>query len=120
MTINVINKLIDALVILSYSAYVEFSLFACLKGDCSSIKNIKVLPKSGRPRINKAKKDVYCSLRMIRALIGWLQVRGFPGPVMDFSPFSTFSNTLSVANASFGQAVRPGVLQTFSTCAVKP
>ena len=35
-----------------------------------------------------------------------------------FSPFSNFSNTPYVAKV-FEQAVGPGVLQTFSTCAVK-
>ena len=40
------------------------------------------------------------------------------GPVWIFSPFSNFSNTASVAKV-FEQAVGPGVLQAFSTCAVK-
>ena len=35
-----------------------------------------------------------------------------------FFPFSNFSNTPYVAKV-FEQAVGPGVLQTFSTCAVK-
>ena len=35
-----------------------------------------------------------------------------------FSPFSNFSNIPYVAKV-FKQAVGPGVLQTFSTCAVK-
>ena len=41
-----------------------------------------------------------------------------PSPVMDFFPFSNFSNTPSVAKV-FEQAVGPGALQTLSTCAVK-
>ena len=40
-----------------------------------------------------------------------------------FSPFCNFSNTPYVANVFvsnvFEQAVGPGVLQTFSTCAVR-
>ena len=55
----------------------------------------------------------------VRALIGWLQVRGCLGPVMDFFSFlhlfkHTFCNNFEQA------VVGPGVLQTFSTCAVKP
>ena len=54
----------------------------------------------------------------IQALIGWLQVQGYPGPVMDFFSFlHLFKYTLC---NNFKQAVGPGVLQTFSTCAVKP
>ena len=48
----------------------------------------------------KAGKFIKCNLGnaklnvnlQFRALLGWLQVRGCPGPVMDFSPFSTFLN----------------------------
>ena len=54
----------------------------------------------------------------IRVLIQWLQVQGCPGPVMDlfllFPPFQTY------LCSNVEQAVGPGVLQTFSTCAVKP
>ena len=54
----------------------------------------------------------------VRALIGWLQVQGCTGPVMDFfSFFHLFKHALC---NNFKQTVGPGVLQTFSTCTVKP
>ena len=70
-------------------------------------------------RVNDDEVYLLRRMRLTTKLYGMLQVRGCPGPVMDFFSFlHLFKHTLC---NNFKQAVGPGVLQTFSTCAsVKP